>query len=340
MPEAPLGLPLLQLQHGAPRGAGSEQRDCSWGRDVPAARCSEGGARDHAARVKPCMRLSVPLPGRGHLYGEENKYELSLPPPALHRPRGIHAPRPPSRWRCLSLTARSLAFISARTDLFIQRRFAWSFSIVNLQPCERQRPRWSPSSRAVLFSLVAQDPCSGDVGGLCSPGSSPRVRRASVTLRDFPVACRPPSWGSRRPRRVLYFYSLCSATFTVTRLWAPPSAPSHGPMRTASSPPEHGRARLLCRRPPPPRPPPPGIRPVAESPSLAARPHPQGPRKSRVAPQGLHGTGLLPPPGGARSGSRPRCHRQPRGPRALRGSWRVTSPRFNCAPSLTVRLDR
>lgn len=160
MPEAPLGLPLLQLQHGAPRGAGSEQRDCSWGRDVPAARCSEGGARDHAARVKPCMRLSVPLPGRGHLYGEENKYELSLPPPALRRPRGIHAPRPPSRWRCLSLTARSLAFISARTDLFIQRRFAWSFSIVNLQPCERQRPRWSPSSRAVLFSLVAQDPCS------------------------------------------------------------------------------------------------------------------------------------------------------------------------------------
>lgn len=254
MPEAPLGLPLLQLQHGAPRGAGSEQRDCSWGRDVPAARCSEGGARDHAARVKPCMRLSVPLPGRGHLYGEENKYELSLPPPALRRPRGIHAPRPPSRWRCLSLTARSLAFISARTDLFIQRRFAWSFSIVNLQPCERQRPRWSPSSRAVLFSLVAQDPCSGDVGGLCSPGSSPRVRRASVTLRDFPVACRPPSWGSRRPRRVLYFYSLCSATFTVTRLRAPPSAPSHGPMRTASSPPEHGRARLLCRRPPPPAP--------------------------------------------------------------------------------------
>lgn len=200
------------------------------------------------------MRLSVPLPGRGHLYWEENKYELSLPPPALRRPRGIHAPRPPSRWRCLSLTARSLAFISARTDLFIQRRCAWSFSIVNLQPCERQRPRWSPSSRAVLFSLVAQDPCSGDVGGLCSPGSSPRVRRASVTLRDFPVTCRPPSWGSRRPRRVLYFYSLCSATFTVTRLWAPPSAPSHGPMRTASSPPEHGRARLLCRWPPPPPP--------------------------------------------------------------------------------------
>lgn len=140
----------------------------------------------------------------------------------------------------------------------------------------------------------------GDVGGLCSPGSSPRVRRASVTLRDFPVACRPPSWGSRRPRRVLYFYSLCSATFTVTRLRAPPSAPSHGPMRTASSPPEHGRAQLLCRRPPPPapRPLPPGIRPVAESPSLAARPHPQGPRKSRVAPQGLHGTGLPPPPVG------------------------------------------